>query len=88
MRTVTIRLSGEEFSSAIARIRDWLEKHRFEATAYRYDQNEEAVVVSVDFAIDAQARAFAQRFDGQSGNQRPVSRQPSDRVGVSGSGGV
>ena len=65
MRSVTIRLAGEEFSSAIVRIRDWLERHRCEPTAYRYDQNEDLVVVSVDFAVGTQAKAFAKRFAGQ-----------------------
>ena len=72
MRTVVIRLSGEDFAGAIVRIRDWLERNRCEPTGYRYDQNEDAVMVSVDFAVDAQAKAFAQRFDGQTGDQRPV----------------
>jgi len=82
MRTVIIRLSGEDFATAIVRMRDWLEKNRWEPKSYRYDQSEDTVVVSVDFALDAQAKAFAKRFGGQSGDQRPVARQPSDPVGV------
>jgi hypothetical protein len=50
MRTVTIRLSGEDFSTAIVRMRDWLDKHRCEPTGYQYDQNDEIVVMSVGFA--------------------------------------
>jgi hypothetical protein len=85
MHTVTVRLSGEDFATAIVRMRDWLEKYRCQPTRYRYDQDEDTVVVSVDFAVDAQAKAFAERFGGQSGNQRPgVARQPSEVVGVSG----
>jgi hypothetical protein len=87
MRTVIIRLSGKDFAPAIVRMRDWLEKYRCEPTAYRYDQDDDTVVVSVDFAVDAQAKAFAKHFDGQS-DQRPVSRPLSDAVGVSGIGGV
>jgi hypothetical protein len=88
MRIVTIRLSGEGFSTAIVGMRDWLEKHRYEPTAYRYDQKQDTVLVSVDFTVDAQAQAFAKRFDGQSGDRRTVSEQPSDAIGVSGSGGL
>jgi hypothetical protein len=62
MRTVIIRLSAGDFSTTIVRMRDWLEKNRCEPTAYRYDQDEDAVVVSVDFAVDTQADAFAKRF--------------------------
>jgi hypothetical protein len=74
MRTVIVRLSGEDFSPTIVRMRDWLEKNRCEPTGYRYDQDEDAVVVSVDFTVNAQAEAFAKRFDGEGGYQRPVAR--------------
>ena len=88
MHTVTIRLSGEDFATAIMGMRDWLEEHRCEPAAYRYDQDEDTVVVSVDFAVDTQAKAFAKHFDGQRGDQRPVSRQLSDAVAVREIGGV
>jgi len=66
MRTVTLRLSGEDFPTAIVRVRDWLKKNRCEPTGYRYDQDEDTVVLSVDFAVDAQAKAFVTRFGDQS----------------------
>jgi len=88
MHTVTIRLSGDDFSTAMVRMRDWLEQHRCEPTAYRYDQNDDTVVVSVNFTADTQAKAFAKHFDGQRGDQRPVSRQLSDAVAVREIGGV
>jgi hypothetical protein len=65
MRTVTIRLSGEDFSTAIVTIREWIERNGCEPTGYRYDQNEATVSISVDFAVPEQADAFARRFDGQ-----------------------
>jgi hypothetical protein len=65
MRTVVLRLSGEEFSTAIVKMRDWLKKNRCEPTGYRYDQDEDTVVLSVDFAVDAQAKAFVTRFGDQ-----------------------
>jgi hypothetical protein len=82
MRIVKIHLSGEDFSTAIVRIRDWLDKHRCEPTGYRYDQIDETVVMSVDFADHSQAEAFAKRFGGQHRDRRPVTQQPSDAVGV------
>jgi hypothetical protein len=69
MRTVTIRLSGEDFPTAIVAMRDWLDKNRCEPSGYRYDQTEEAVVMSVDFADHAEAKAFAKRFGGRIGDQ-------------------
>ena len=52
--------------AAIVRMRDWFKKNRCEPTGYRYDQNEDTVVVSVDFAIDAHAKTFVKRFGDQS----------------------
>jgi len=78
MRTVIIRLSGKDFSTEIVKMRDWLEKNRCEPQSYRYDQNEATIVVSVGFAVDAQAKAFAKRFGGQSDDGRPaVSQLPT-----------
>ena len=65
MRTVTLRLSGEDFSTAIVRVRDWLKKNRCEPAGYRYDQDEDTVVLAVDFAVDAHAKAFVTRFGDQ-----------------------
>ena len=65
MRTVVLRLSGVEFPTAIVRMRDWLERNRCEPTGYRYDQDEDTVVLTVDFAVDAQAKAFVKRFGDQ-----------------------
>jgi hypothetical protein len=87
MRTVIIRLSGEDFSTAIIGVRDWLEKNWCEPTGYRYDQNDDTVMVSVDFAFDAQAKAFAKRFDGQSCDERPLAKPPPARLVQSGRGG-
>jgi len=69
MRTVTIRLSSEDFPNAIVAMRDWLDKNRCEPTGYRYDQNEDTVVMLVDFADHSQAKAFAKRFGGKIGAQ-------------------
>ena len=83
MRTVTIRLSGEDFSTAIVGMRDWLEKHRCEPISYRYDQNDETVVMSVDFADHLQAKAFAKRFGGKTGDKlrSPVNGHAASSAG-------
>jgi hypothetical protein len=67
MRTVIIRLPGEDFPTAIVRMREWLDANECEPTGYRYDQNEDMVVMSVEFAVHSHAGAFARRFDGKSG---------------------
>jgi len=65
MRTVIIRVSGEDFATLIATMRDWLEQYRYEPVVYRYHQDDDTIVVSVDFGVDVQAEAFAKRFGGQ-----------------------
>ena len=70
MRTVVIPLPGEDFSTALLMLRDWLRRNRCEPAGYRYDRDEDTVIVSVDFVVPAQAKAFARFFGGKSGDQR------------------
>jgi hypothetical protein len=60
-----VRLPADAFSAMMVTIREWLERHRYEPASFIYDQHEDAaVVVSVDFMLEAAAQAFAARFDG------------------------
>jgi hypothetical protein len=45
-------------------IGEWLDANQYLPTRYKYDNNEDAVLVTVDFAADVAAEAFATRFDG------------------------
>jgi hypothetical protein len=45
-------------------IGEWLEANRYKPTRYKYDHDEDAVLVTVDFPTAAAAQAFAMRFDG------------------------
>jgi hypothetical protein len=69
MRTITVRLPADEFSSMMITMREWLDCNRYEPIRFKYDQDEDAVVVSIDFQTDAAAEAFARRFDGEGGPQ-------------------
>jgi hypothetical protein len=44
-------------------MREWLDRNRYEPTKFNYDQDDEAVVLSVEFPNDQEAEAFAGRFD-------------------------
>ena len=44
-------------------IREWLDANRYEPARYKYDHDEDAVLVTVDFPAAVAARAFATRFD-------------------------
>ena len=64
MRSVTVRLRVAQFSATMAAMREWLDANRYEPAMYKYDQNEDAVLVTVDLAAELAAEAFAARFDG------------------------
>ena len=63
MRTVTVRLPAAGFSAAMGAMREWLDCNRYEPTKFKYDQDSEAVIVSVVFLDDQEGEAFARRFD-------------------------
>jgi hypothetical protein len=63
MRTVTVRLPAASFSAAMANMREWLDRNRSEPTKFRYDQGDEAIIVSAEFPNEEEGEAFAGRFD-------------------------
>ena len=65
MHTVTVRLAAAEFSAAMAAMREWLDHKHYEPAMFKYKQEDEAVVVSVEFAEDEEGHAFGRRFDGK-----------------------
>ena len=64
MRSITVRLRADEFSSSMTAIGEWLDANRYEPTRYKYDHYEDTVLVTVDFPAEMAAKAFATRFDG------------------------
>jgi len=64
MRSVTVRIRAAEFSATMTAIGEWLDANRYQSTRYKYDHNEDAVIVTVDFPAEVAAQAFAMRFDG------------------------
>ena len=64
MRSVTVRIRAAEFSVTMTAIAEWLKANRYRPTRYKYDHEEDAVFVTVDFPAAAAARAFAMRFEG------------------------
>ena len=66
MRTVAVRLLDANFAQQMALMRDWLDRQCSEPTRFIYNQANNEVVVSVEFADEGDAEAFATRFDGKS----------------------
>jgi hypothetical protein len=64
MRSVMVRLRTAEFSATMTAIGEWLVAYRYEPARYKYDHNEHTVIVTVDFAAELGAEAFATRFGG------------------------
>jgi len=64
MRSITVRIRAAEFSATMIAIAEWLNTNRYRPTRYKYDHDEDAVVVTVDFQAGVAARAFAMRFEG------------------------
>jgi hypothetical protein len=60
MRTVTVRLPAAGFSAAMADMREWLDRNRFEPTKFKYEQHNEAVALSVDFLNDQERHSPAE----------------------------
>ncbi len=64
MDSVTVQIRAAEFSATMAGISEWLNANRYQPTKYKYDDHEDAVLVTVDFLAKAAAEAFATRFEG------------------------
>ena len=74
MRAVTVRLPAAEFSAAMAAMREWLDHKHYEPALFKYEQEDEAVVVSVEFREDEEGQAFARRFEWRGGNSTDAAR--------------
>ena len=64
MRSITVWIRAAEFSATMTAIGEWLDANRYEPTRYKYDHDEDAVLVTVDFPVEVAAQAFAMRLDG------------------------
>jgi hypothetical protein len=64
MRSITVRIRAVEFSATMTAIGEWLDANRYEPTRYKYDHDEDAVLVTINFPVAVAAQAFAMRFDG------------------------
>jgi hypothetical protein len=61
---VEIRRERQELSTIMARIREWLDRQRFEPDAFRCSTDEETVTCCVEFKIESEAIACAEAFGG------------------------
>jgi hypothetical protein len=67
VRTVQVRLQHADLSREMATMREWLDHSGYAPRRFNCDQDGDAVILSVDFMVAAQADAFGLRFDRRSG---------------------
>ena len=80
MHSITVRICAGEFSATMTAIREWLDANRYKPTRYKYDHDEDAILVTVDFPAGAAAKAFAMCFDGiYYSSPQPASADPRSR---------
>jgi hypothetical protein len=66
MRTIIVKLpSGANFSSEMAEMRVWLDKHRCSPSRFKYHLVQESVIMQVEFNEDEEAEVFERYFDGR-----------------------
>jgi hypothetical protein len=82
MSAVEIRLNQSELSREMAAMRVWLDEHRFEAFRFSCHDNDDGMLVFLEFKLAHQARAFAERFGGRADDEEAVTRVSP--VGVAG----
>ena len=85
MSAVELRLSASDLSREMGAMRVWLDQHRFEPSSFSCRDVDNGVLVSLEFKIANQARAFAQRFGGRADDASELPPATLD-AGVSTSG--
>ena len=65
MRSVSLRLQKAYFSTEMVEMRRWLDRNQYEPTRFDCCQNDDEIILSVDFRREEAAEAFAKHFDGE-----------------------
>ncbi|MGC2199677.1 MAG: hypothetical protein WA633_05940 [Stellaceae bacterium] len=65
MSAVELRLNPADLSREMGAMRIWLDQHRFESSSFSCRDDADAVLVSLEFKLPYQAKAFAEHFGGR-----------------------
>jgi hypothetical protein len=52
-----------DFSSEMARMREWLDKHRCAPSTFKYDPEQESLIIQVEFNKEEEAEVFKGYID-------------------------
>jgi hypothetical protein len=66
MSAVEIRLDPSDLSREMSAMRVWLDQHRFEPSGFSCRDDDDGMLVCLEFKVADQAQAFAHRFGGRS----------------------
>jgi hypothetical protein len=64
VQTAEVRISDDDFGQRLKDMRLWLDRRRFEPSAFTYFYLDPGMMVRVCFDVDYEARAFAEEFGG------------------------
>jgi hypothetical protein len=67
MSAVELRVNAADLSREMGAMRIWLDQHRFESSSFSCRDDDDAVLVSLEFKLPYQAKAFAEHFGGRTG---------------------
>ena len=65
MFTVEIDCGADDLTSAMSKMREWLDGQRFEPDTFRHTVDGETNTITVQFKVESKAIAFARAFDGK-----------------------
>jgi hypothetical protein len=65
LHMVTVEFAAGDLGALMAAMRTWLDDRMFEPDTFRYQLGAEPAAIYVEFKIEAEARAFAERFQGE-----------------------
>lgn len=65
MRSVETHVPRRELRERMAVMRVWLDEHRFEPSIFSCRDDEERILVHIEFKVASEAAAFAERFSGR-----------------------
>ena len=74
VRTVKVRLREADLCREMETMREWLDSNGVELRKFDCEHHGPVRILSIEFRVDAEADAFARRFDGEIGSSPPSSR--------------
>jgi len=64
LHSTEIRIGDGNLAVQMTRMREWLDRRRFEPAVFRYEHVDSSVIIHVEFSVEEEAAAFAREFRG------------------------